>query len=329
MYIVKKTLVVLLLLLPCMAVGYNTYAQPAKRYNTDSLLNVLAEHKLIGRILQQAEQLYATAGIDPADVSRDAFRVAYLEKALIDKREIRIKHRHKYRQRNIITVVDFTRMSNARRFIVVDTRAGKVLYDTLVSQGAGRKPDKNDKYIIPDHFSNIKGSELSSLGMVLTTRSRQPENPCHFCRFAATIPHDCTIIMEGLEKRVNDNTKDRDIVIHTTGSRDLNNVKEQLGIEDADYRVAEEGCRCYHTNDSGTRVISTAAYASACGITENSGYIGQSNGCLVLPEENHIGVMQTLKKGALIFTYSNVITGGTNYFEQSPIIRQLIKFAAE
>lgn len=304
-----------------------SYAQEYSRYNTDSLISVLAQNAKIHKILIDGRNLYDDIGLDTANISRTAFMLAYLEKRMIDHRRIHIRKRHWYKNKKILTVVDFTKQGNMRRFATIDIRHRKLLFDTLVSQGSGNGTKRNDKYKIPVFFSNTPNSEVSSLGMILTWRARQPENPCHFCKFALTNPHKCTIILQGLEPGINDNVKIRDIVMHTTGSIDPGtDGKEYLGIEDSNYRVNPSECKCYRTGDDGS-VKRVGAYASACGLAENNDYIGQSNGCLVLPEDDHVAIMKTIRRRSLIFMYSDVVTDGYNYFRDSHIIAKICKYA--
>lgn len=292
-------------------------------YNTDSLINVLSKTEQTKDVIQRADEIYRHTSLDTANISFDAFRVAYLEKYLIDKRMVHIRHRHRYRNRRLLTIVDFTKKGNARRFAVVDIKSERLLFDTLVSQGSGKGEKRNNKFEVPKFFSNTINSELSSLGMLGTRKARQTENPCHLCKYAATRKHKDVIILEGLEKGINDNARKRDIVIHTTGSADLRSAKG-LPTDDSNYKVVPSECKCYHTNDEGM-LSRIACYASTCGLAENNGYIGQSNGCLVLPEEDHIEIMQVIRKKSLIFIYSNAISGNYSYFECSPVIKALLR----
>ncbi len=303
------------------------YSQGQTWYNTDSLLSSLSKNEKINRIFQKAETIYKDAGIDTGNISLVAFKVAYLQKQMIDEKLIRIKHRRWYRNKKIISIVDYTKKGNMSRFATIDLVSHKLLFDTLVSQGSGKSPIKNDKYVVPTFFSNTVNSELSSLGLIVTKKARQTHNPCHLCKYALTQKHKDVVVLRGLERGINDNVKKRDIVMHTTGSADLGGeAKKVLKIKDDNYRVAPGECKCYRTGDDGKSKKGIAAYASTCGITENGGYMGQSNGCLVLPEDNHIGMMNTIKRKSLIFIYSNAVTDGYDYFRDSPLIGEIVKY---
>ncbi len=320
----KRTLLLIMLF---STVG-NLYCQEVSWYNTDSLLEVLSKKEKINQILIAAETIFNDAKIDTGNISLNAFKVAYLEKQMIDKRRIHIRHRRRYKNKKIISVVDYTKLGNKLRFATIDLKHHKLLFDTLISQGSGRTGHKNDKFHFPVFFSNMENTEVSSLGLILAKRARQTDNPCHLCKYAITNPHKDVIILEGLEKGINNNVKRRDIVIHTTGSYDLSSddAKEELGITDTNYHVVLTECKCYHTGDDGN-VKGISAYLSACGLADNHGFPGQSNGCLVLPEDHHIEIIKTIKRRSLIFIYSNVINDGYDYFRDSPIIRKTLKYA--
>ncbi len=298
-------------------------------YNTDSLLQRISTNKKYGQILKNAISIYNQAHIDSANISLAAFEVACLEKKLIDDNQVRLKRVKQYKKKQIISVVDYTKPGNRQRMITVDLKRRKILYESLVTQGAGTGSKKNDKYYLPVYFSNSLGSDCSSLGMTLATKGTHPDNPCHLCRFSLARKHDCVVIMEGVERGINDHLLERDVVVHTTGSQNFgtDSLRRLLTIKDTLYCIMPDSCKCQTSKTDGN-IKRTDAYATQCGIADNNGYMGQSNGCLVLPEETHIGIMNALKGGSLIFIYSNVITDETNYFRDSPLIKKLVRLAA-
>ncbi len=160
------------------------FSQNVALYNTDSLLSSLSGNGQINRILHSAETIYKDTGIDTSNISLACFKVAYLQKQMIDERLIRIRHRRRYRNKRIITVVDYSKKGNRARFATIDLMNHKLLFDTLVSQGSGKSPAKNDKYLVPIYFSNVVNSEVSSLGLIATQKARQTHNPCHLCNYA-------------------------------------------------------------------------------------------------------------------------------------------------
>lgn len=99
------------------------------------------------------------------------------------------------RQKDVLTLIDFTKPSTDRRLWVIDMAAGKVLYNTHVAHGRG----SGDNYATS--FSNISGSNQSSLGVYLTENTYIGRN-------------GYSLVINGLEAGVNDNAKARAVVIH-------------------------------------------------------------------------------------------------------------------
>lgn len=99
------------------------------------------------------------------------------------------------KKKEIITVIDFTRPSTEKRFYVLDLKHKKLLFHTLVSHG------KNSGGNYATSFSNQNGSYKSSLGFYRTENTYQGKN-------------GYSLILEGLEKGINDRAKERAIVVH-------------------------------------------------------------------------------------------------------------------
>lgn len=99
------------------------------------------------------------------------------------------------RQDHILTVIDFTLPSTDKRMVVLDMKNEKVLYHTIVSHGR----NSGDKYA--RSFSNRHGSYQSSLGFYETENTYQGGN-------------GYSLVLNGLEKGINDQAKARAVVIH-------------------------------------------------------------------------------------------------------------------
>lgn len=97
--------------------------------------------------------------------------------------------------KDIVTLIDFTKPSTQERLYVIDLNKKELLYSSLVSHG------KNSGENYATSFSNKKGSYKSSLGFYLTENTYQGKN-------------GYSLILDGLEKGINDNAKQRAIVIH-------------------------------------------------------------------------------------------------------------------
>lgn len=99
------------------------------------------------------------------------------------------------RKQNILTLIDFTRPSTEKRLFVFDMQQHKLLFTSVVSHG------KNSGANYATSFSNEYGSYKSSLGFYLTESTYQGKN-------------GYSLILNGLEKGINDRARERAIVMH-------------------------------------------------------------------------------------------------------------------
>ncbi len=98
--------------------------------------------------------------------------------------------------KNYVTVLDFTQSSNNKRMYVVDMKTGLVTR-YLVAHGKGSDPNHTG---VAKKFSNIEGSNMSSIGMYVTGSEYSGK-------------HGRSMRLVGLEK-TNDQAMDRAIVVH-------------------------------------------------------------------------------------------------------------------
>lgn len=103
--------------------------------------------------------------------------------------------KHNLKNRDIISIIDFTLPSTEKRMYVIDLINKKLLFHTIVSHG------KNSGDLYANKFSNINGSHQSSLGFYITENTYQGSN-------------GYSLILNGLEKGINDKAKSRAVVIH-------------------------------------------------------------------------------------------------------------------
>ncbi|WP_295940016.1 murein L,D-transpeptidase catalytic domain family protein [uncultured Alistipes sp.] len=99
------------------------------------------------------------------------------------------------RRKDIITIIDFSKPSTCERLCVVDLSNEKLLYCSHVSHG------QNSGGNYADSFSNRCGSHQSSLGFYLTASTYEGKN-------------GYSLLLDGLEKGINDNARKRAIVVH-------------------------------------------------------------------------------------------------------------------
>ena len=97
--------------------------------------------------------------------------------------------------KQLLTVIDYSKPSSEKRLWVFDLRSGKELFNTWVSHG------KNSGNLTADSFSNNPGSLKSSIGVFMTAESYVGGD-------------GYSLRLRGLERGINDNAYRRDIVIH-------------------------------------------------------------------------------------------------------------------
>lgn len=97
--------------------------------------------------------------------------------------------------KNILTLIDFSLSSNSKRLWVIDLNTNKILYNTLVAHGR----NTGDEFAAS--FSNVAESFKSSLGFYVTGEIYNGK-------------HGNSLRLDGLEKGINSNARERAVVIH-------------------------------------------------------------------------------------------------------------------
>lgn len=115
-------------------------------------------------------------------------------------------------KKSILTVIDFTMPSTAKRMWVIDMRSNKVLVNDLVAHGKGSGA------LYAKSFSNQHETYASSLGVYVTGDTYHGK-------------HGLSLRLHGLEKGINDNALDRTIVMHAAHyvSKEFANTYGYLG----------------------------------------------------------------------------------------------------
>lgn len=98
-------------------------------------------------------------------------------------------------QNNILTLIDFSLSSNVKRLWVIDMNSNEILFNSLVAHG------RNSGDEFATKFSNKSESFQSSLGFYLTGEVYQGK-------------HGQSLRLDGMERGINDNARDRAVVIH-------------------------------------------------------------------------------------------------------------------
>ena len=99
------------------------------------------------------------------------------------------------KKKPVLTLIDFTKPSTEKRLFVFDMKERKLLYSSVVAHG------KNSGENYATSFSNAVGSYKSSLGFYLTGSTYRGKN-------------GYSLLLDGLEKGINDRARERAIVVH-------------------------------------------------------------------------------------------------------------------
>lgn len=94
-----------------------------------------------------------------------------------------------------LVIIDYSLPSTAKRLWVIDPIDGEVLLHSVVSHG------RNSGQLMATQFSNLPESYQSSLGFYKTAETYQGK-------------HGYSLRLDGLEKGINDQARNRAIVIH-------------------------------------------------------------------------------------------------------------------
>lgn len=135
------------------------------------------------KVSDHCMDLYKEMKLD-GKVNYAAFRQAVIGYSRIEKRK-----------QEVLTLIDFTKPSTQERLYVFDMKGKKMLFSSVVAHG------KNSGNKYATSFSNEEGSYKSSLGFYLTESTYEGRN-------------GYSLILEGLEKGINDHARQRAIVMH-------------------------------------------------------------------------------------------------------------------
>ena len=99
------------------------------------------------------------------------------------------------KNKDVLTIIDYSKPSHQKRLWVLDLKTKKVLHHTYVAHG------QRSGVRTPEQFSNRAGSHQSSVGVFVTGEPYQGK-------------HGLSLRLHGLERDFNDNAYHRAIVMH-------------------------------------------------------------------------------------------------------------------
>ena len=133
--------------------------------------------------------LYSSLNLSEKGLSHEVFQLAL-------KGHDKLDRDGKLRNREILTIVDFSQSSKNKRLYVIDLQKKTLLFNTLVAHG------RNTGDEFARNFSNTSGSYKSSLGFYITQEKITGSKV------------GLALSLEGVEKGINDNALSREIIMH-------------------------------------------------------------------------------------------------------------------
>lgn len=164
-------------------------AKASEELTTTTLTGkMLAPVNAVSAISGSLEMVYDSLQLDKMGLSSEAFDYAV-------KGFEKLRKRGRLINQKIISIVDFTKPSSAKRLFVIDLERYKLLFNTYVAHG------QNTGLEWAKNFSNKAESYQSSLGFYVTSGTYMGKN-------------GFSMQLEGQEFGFNDNAGDRAIVMH-------------------------------------------------------------------------------------------------------------------
>ena len=146
--------------------------------------DALAPHRVdSGTILEQTGNLRA----EVLDLALDAYGQAVLEGHV---------------RRTVLTIIDYELPSFEKRLWIIDMASGEVLFEEWVAHGMGNPRGSGGTMEEALSFSNESGTLKSSIGLFVTAETYHGRR-------------GYSLKLDGLEEGINDNARDRLIVLHS------------------------------------------------------------------------------------------------------------------
>lgn len=149
-------------------------------------------------VIAEAGMLYDAMDLEAHGLAREAFEYAFRGyKTLVNEGRVA--------KADVLTVADFTKSSREKRLYILDVENQQIIMQTYVAHG------RNSGGEYATSFSNAPESHKSSLGFYVTKNTYRGG-------------HGLSLILDGVEKGINDNAEARKIVVHGAsyiGSDDL------------------------------------------------------------------------------------------------------------
>ena len=229
-------------------------------------------------------------------------------KALAGREEVLRAHGGSIKNKDQITIVDYTRPSHERRMFVIDLRTQEVLHNTWTAQGVGSDEGRGQdgKGSNPE-MSNRPGSLRSSDGFIIATKAASGS------RFGPNV------LLKGIDSN-NSKMAERAVIVHgwytpmedyTQGAKKFSAKKDQYGSsKDVVSQMMKTNFRSSSEND-----MKNALWDLQESFVTPS-YLPPTEGCLGVPtvnlshldrkgrNKNQVELLREDLPGSIIFSYS-------------------------
>ena len=185
MHLMKKLAI---LILAALASGLFIFATARKSSATKKVITAPAAISVDTKNTSNALSLFSELHLGEAGLNATVFNSAIEGLQKLDSKGV-------IRKDDIITIVDFSQPSTQKRLYVLDLNNKQILFNTLVAHG------RKSGGLWAKSFSNSTSSLKSSPGFYVTEDTYVGHN-------------GYSLRLDGLEKNINDNARNRDIVIH-------------------------------------------------------------------------------------------------------------------
>lgn len=165
---------------------FELFDEPAPILTNDLSINKDSDAIVL---INYINEVYVKSNLRTANLALPVF-----EKALIGFLNLKLTN-NLNNNKNVLTVIDFTKSSTQKRMWIIDIEKKKLLLNTYVAHGQGSGFD------LANVFSNKEESHQSSLGFYVT-------NETYFGK------HGLSLRLDGFDRGINDKARERAIVVH-------------------------------------------------------------------------------------------------------------------
>lgn len=169
--------------------AYSSYV-PTENASTDVMIDEVIDVNGTEKTgdVDYFQSIYTQLHLDVLKLNKQAFDAAVTgyKKMLAQ---------NKLQNNALLSIADFSQPSNQKRLYIIDLKNKKLVMNTYVAHG------RNTGKLMATEFSNIAESNQSSLGFYVTAETYSGK-------------HGLSLRLDGVEKNINDNARNRAIVMH-------------------------------------------------------------------------------------------------------------------